>query len=625
MFILEIIPLIKIKGKELETLTYFSSEKPAVGALVLIKVKNSEVKGIVCKVKDLKNHKIEIKKAGFSLNPVSQIITKKPVISSQQMQLADFISRFYLTPQGIVLKSFIPKKNINRKNPEGLDLKLLASKSQKLKKPILLWQEERQAFYEKKIKKNNQVLFLVPEKNLLKKYFSWAKKIDPQTEIFHGQIKENKAFKTFKNVSSNKTRIIIGTRASLFLPFCNLSLIILEKEESLNYKSWDLNPKYHTKSVALKLAQLNGAQIILGTSIPSVESFYFTKEKKYKLIKEEKKQNTGLSIIDMKEEREKGNYRLLSDELKEQIAQTVKNGNQVIIFSNRKGLASSVRCRDCGYVFKCPECGVPMVFHKNFENKKNAMVCHHCLKITKAPSVCPKCGNWRLEFFGSGTQKIAQELKNFKTVIFDKDTAPKKNVQKKILKQIKEKKYDILITTQLFLSYAYKFKKTFTLGAIISADTLINIPEYRASENFFNLIFNLQNISKKFFLQTYNKDLDLIKKIKKDEIENFYNQEIENRKSLNYPPFCKIIKLVYSDESMQKGKREAINLKAKLEKYIPEIKVIGPSLALVPKLKNKYLWHLIIKIKKKDYNKTQIIRQLARKNWTIDVEPISLN
>ncbi|MEA3307463.1 MAG: primosomal protein N', partial [Elusimicrobiota bacterium] len=539
------------------------------------------------------------------------------VINNQQMQLADFISRFYLSPKGIVLKSFIPKKIIKRKNPEGLNLKSLENKKQKLKKPILLWQEERKSFYKKQIKKNNQVLFLVPEKTLLKKYYSWAKEIDLKTEIFHGQIKEAKAFEIFKNIASNKTKIIVGTRAALFLPFSKLSLIVLEKEESLSYKSWDLNPKYHSKSVALKLAQLSGAQIILGTSMPSVESFYFAKEKQYKLIKKEIKQEAKISIIDMKEEREKGNYSLLSDQLRKEI----ENSEQTIIFNNRKGLATSMRCKDCGHIIKCSECDIPMVFHKKFNNKKNVLVCHHCLKTMQTPSVCPKCKSREIKLSGSGTQKMFQELKGFKAVIFDKDSVPKKNEQKKLLKEFKEKKYNILITTQLILGYLHELKKDFYLGAIISADRLMNIPEYRASENFFHLIFQLRRISTKLLIQTYNKDSELFN----TKTEDFYNQEIKNRKLLNYPPFCKIIKLGYLDFSIENGKKEALDLKTKLEKYIPEIKVMGPSLALVPKVKNKYLWHLIIKINKKDYNKAQIIRQLAKEKWMIDVEPISLN
>lgn len=612
MFLLEIIPLIKIKGTE--TLTYFSSQKPAIGSLILIKVKNSQVQGLVSEVKELKEHKTEVKASKYALRPILKILTQKPVINSQQMQLADFISQFYLAPKGIVLKKFLPKKILNRKNPEELGLTLQTKKPRELRKPILLWQNERADFYRKEIGKS-QTIILVPEKTLLNKYFKLAKEISLKTEKFHGQLKSTKEFEIFKKVSLNKTKIIVGTRASLFLPYSNLSLIILDKEESPSYKSRDLTPKYHAKSLALKLAQLTGAKIILGTEMPSVESFYFSKNNGYKLIKKPQKQNQKVSLIDMKEEVKKGNYSLLSDKLKEEIKH-----KKAIIFTSRKGLASSVRCRDCNYVITCPSCELPMVFHETFNNQKKVLVCHHCLKTKNLPSVCPKCKGWHLKLSGMGTQGIAKELQEFKTAVFDSDTVPKKTDQEQLLNDFQEKKYDILIATQLIL----KYDLAIDLTAVVSADQLINLPEYRSSENFFQTISKLKAMSKKLLIQTYNKDLGLLRLIKENKIEQFYNQELKNRKLLDYPPFCKIIKLSFKNKSIEKGEKTAQHLKEKLEKYLPEIKILGPNLAFIPKVKNKYIWELIIKIKKKDYNKARIIKQLAQDNWEIDVEPISL-
>jgi len=612
MFLLEIIPFIKIKGAE--TLTYFSSQKPAIGSLVLIKVKNSEVKGLVTEVQALKEHKSEVKASKYALKPISKILTKKPVLTKQQTELADFISNFYLAPKGVVLKQFLPKQILNRINPKELELKIFEPREKKLKKPILLWQKERTAFYKKEIQKN-QTLILVPEKTLLSKYFRMAREITPETEKFHGQLKSSKEFEIFKKVSLNKTKIIVGTRASLFLPFFNLSLIILDKEESPNYKSWDLTPRYHSRSVALKLAQLTGAKIILGTEMPSVESFYFAKNNDYQLIKEVQNQTAKISFIDMKEEVKKDNYSILSDKLRQEI-----KGKQTIIFTGRKGLASSVRCRDCGYVITCPQCKAPMVFHETFKNQQKVLVCHHCLKTKKIPSVCPKCKGYRLKLSGAGTQKIAKELEKFKIAIFDNDTVPKITDQKKLLKDFSEKKIQILIASQLIFKYEPKAELT----AIVSADHLLNLPEYRSSENFFQTISKLKTMSKKVLIQSYNKKSQLFQIIKANKIEEFYNQELRNRKMLDYPPFCKLIKLTFKDRSAKKGEETSKKLKQKLEKFLPEIKVWGPNLAFLPKIKNQYRWELIIKIKKKDYNKAKIIKQLAKDKWEIDVEPISL-
>jgi len=631
MFLVETIPLIKISDPRAEILTYFSSKKPPVGGLVLIKIGNKDTKAIVRDIKPLEQHKIEVKKSQFKLKPILKILTNSSVITNRQMELAFFISQFYLYPLGICLKLFLPNAILKRKNLKELNLDFQKQKSKPFQKPILVWKKDRTNFYKKEINKNKdkQTLILVPEVSMTKKYKDIA------DYIFHSKLSPAKQLEVWEKIGQDKIKIIAGTRAALFLPFKKLGLIILDNEDNPNYKSWDLQPKYHSKTLALKLAQINNSKIILGSGLPSIESFYFAQEDKYKLIRGKKpKQENQIKIIDLREEIKKGNFSILSDELKEKIEKTIIEQEQVILFINRKGLASALVCRDCGHTIKCPNCSAPMVYYK-----KNKLICRHCSKEMKAPSVCPKCGGLRIKQLGTGTQKVLQEieklnLKNANAVCIDADSIKINGEEsdsspfsrKKILNDFVNKKYNILITTQLIFGSRYLVEgfNNFSFASIILADPCLNLPEFRATDNFIRIVQELSNLSKKILIQTYNPELKIFDSLKAHKIEEFFKKEIEARKLFFYPPFSKLIKLEIAHRDAHKAKFETQELKQKIEKYLPWAKVSGPTVSFIEKKKGKYIWNIIIKIQTKNYKKAKVLRTLADSNWTIDVEPASL-
>jgi len=592
MFIIQTMPLVKIEG----LFDYFSNQKLKPGSLVSVKMNKSEVRAIVKKSIPLKEHKIEVKESQFKLKPISKILTKYPVLTDKQMKLAIFVSQFYLAPLGICLKLFLPKSVLRNQNIEELHLDFKEQEIKEFQKPILLWNKNRIEYYKKNIR--SQTLILVPEISMIEQYKNMA------DAVFHSRLNQKKELEIWRKTAAGEINTIVGTRRALFLPFKDLNLIIIDNEENPGYKSWDMQPKYHTKTLALKLAQINNSKTILGTSFPSIESFYFSSQNKYKITKEEQEQNK-VKIIDLRQEIKKGNFSVLSDELEKEI----KQSEQSILFINRKGTARAMVCRDCGYTIKCPYCSAPMVYYK-----ETKLICKHCSKEIKMPSLCPKCGSRRMKELGPGVEKVVQSVQKLgKTVSLDST----KKQQKQILKDFKNKKYKILVTTQLPENIKVP------LSANVIADSIINLPEYRSQYNFFRIIQKLRENSKKTLIQTYNPEIKIFNSIKNNKTEEFFKKEIETRKALFYPPFSKIIKLSLTKTDRHKAKEEATELKQKIEKYLKQAEISGPNPGFVEKKKNKYIWQIIIKIKTEDYKKARFLKTLAS-NWDIDVEPASL-
>ena len=640
MFIIEVIPLVKINARELQLLTYFSSKEPKIGSLVLIPLGKNKAKAIVIKIGPLKEKKIDIKKSNFKLRPISKILSSESIVSSAQVSLALWISNYYLCPIGLALKLFLPKSFLRRKNlTEGkstisfVQPKELSSNA-KPSKPILLWTKERSNFYSKVIEKtihqNRQVLILVPETKQIKYFYQLAKKISAKTAKIDSRIAPKQELEIWKKISQSEINIIIGTRKALFLPFSNLGLIIVEQEESSNYKSWDQHPRYHTRTVALKLAQLFKIKIILGTSFPSVNSYYWAKQGKFSLktTPEQHLLKNNVAVVDMKEEIKKGNYSIFSEKLKIQLKTIMERDGQAVLFINRRGSSSTVMCRDCGYVVRCPNCNGAMVFHKQTNNSQlkkegGVLVCHHCGHKEALPSVCPKCGSWRIKYFGAGTEKVMEELKkeNLKALRLDSDIAPTKKKQERIIEDFENKKYNILVGTQLI--FHLKNQDIQLVGAIL-VDTLLSLPEFRSPEKLMRLLCRLTKLGEETIIQTYNSDSYVFKYFKKYDLKGFLEEEIKNRKMFSYPPFSKIIKLSFSHPDPVLAKEKAEKVKKLLEHSISQIKVLGPSPGIVPKIKNKYIWNILLKTKNNALEELYPLKNLLGPNWVIDVEPQSL-
>ena len=481
-----------------------------------------------------------------------------------------------------------------------------------------------------------QVLILVPEIVLtgqlvmsFKQYFA------DDVAVIHSKLSVNERNDTFWRIRTGQAGIVIGARSALFAPFDNLGLIVMDEEHDASYKQ-DESPRYHAHDVAEKMAQIYDAIFLLGSATPSLESFYKAQNGEYTLLTmRDRIDNIPMPYIegvDMREELKSGNRKILSRKLQELIEATLAKKQQLIIMLNRRGFSTFVMCRSCGHVIKCPQCNLPLVYHR-----RGVLQCHHCDITEPVPDVCPNCQSRYIKFFGSGTEKLEEELAQVfpqaRIIRLDRDTTGRKFAHQDILKQFKAGLYDILLGTQM-VAKGHDIPSVTGVG-IISADSSLNLPDFRASERTFALITQTAGRAGRgheqghVVLQTYNLEHYAVQCGMKQDYLSFYQEEMQMRKMLYYPPFCHLIKLTFQNEIEEKALKAASDLKTQAEQYFNNmnIKIMGPAPALVAKFKDIYRFNLLIKT-----DDLEIVNKFLRqkkidtdKNITIDINPINTN
>ncbi len=609
-----------------------------------VPIGSRKILGVVIAATAVRQQKQQIKKSRFLLKPVDEILNPQAVISMPILRTAFWASEYFYAPLGLVIKTLVPpafnkptkkflKQLAERKVPKLDETRRVAL----AKKPILYCalhnEPAKIAFYryaiQKALKNRKSVLFLVPQLYKI--------------EYFQKKIRE------LQNISC-----VIGARSALaFLPL-NLGLIIVDEEESPFYKSFDQQPYIHAKEIVLQLAHNTGAQVILGSDFPSFESLWKIKKGDYVLKKaESRKQKAESRIVDMREELKGGNYSILSRELQAQLKEVLAKNEQAILFINRKGLSTGLLCRDCGYVVKCPNCDVPMVYHQTYTLYPipYTLICHHCGQKQKPPTLCPNCQSSRIKFIGAGTQKVEQELRRIcensangpskcHVARLDTDVAPKWILQKKIFDDFRAKKYNILIGTQLMLKSPLLPK--ISLSAIVTVDPLFSIPDFRMPEQILHIIDKLRSVTlSKVIFQTYMLEnyviqyvLNTLSKTNDTEVNvlnKFLENEFETRSALSFPPFSQLIKLVYQHKDPQKAEQEAQILKNKLQTQIANLalqtgdfQLLGPAPAFIARMKNRYIWQIMVKSKIIDLKMRNRVLRVIPSDWKIDVDPVEM-
>lgn len=633
MYILDVIPIVKIPKNISQVLSYFSKDPILTGSLVSVPLGRAKVNALVVASYPVDEEKISIKKSGFRMKNIENVISKEPVLSGAQLDLFKWFLKFYASPIGLSAKTFIPnyltKKKTGVKIPQAQNS---PSKTVSSKKDILAVGENRDDFYEKEIKKmlskNRQILFLVPDVFLLKYYQKRFEKLDPA--VLSTQLTPKKYFDGWLKVRSGESKLIISTRTGAFLNFSDLGLVILDKEQDSFYKSRDMMPYYHTRDIALKLAELSSADIILGSSTPSIEMYFLAQKGKIKL-----KSNLGVQplskpvLIDMRNEMHGGNYSILSYQLQQKLENIIKKNDKAIFFISRRGSETFVFCRDCGYIEKCPNCETSLIHHTE---TRSLLVCHYCGFKKDIQLKCPSCQGHKIKYFGAGTKKAEEEIlklwPNAKIGVLDSDIAPTQKKQEEILNKFKEGKINILIGTQLLFK-KYDIPKV-SLVSILSMDNLFYLPDFKSGERIFQIARQVSFFCKKnsdFLLQTYTPDHPVLETIRKMDYESFYKSEIESRKAFSYPPFSQIIKLIFKHKNRYASETEAERLTEKIINLnLKNIQVLGPAPAYIPKIRNNYIWQIILKLNSKkeaEKEKNLLIKNIPE-GWTIDVNPESL-
>jgi len=603
MYLLEIIPLAKIPPALPQIFTYFSAKALAPGALVFIPFNRRKEKGAVLSCETLEKNKMEVKEANFELRSVSGVISAEPILTPQQIKLALWLGQYYFASPGIFLKMALPK-SVSKKQ-------LAENNGREDRTPI------------------SQTLILAPTVALAQ---SLAEK-EKNAALWHSELPSKKSSEIRQKVKTGEIKTIIGTRSAVFLPFSDLKKIIIEDETNPGHWSWDMWPHWRALKAAEKLTEIFQAELIQKSDFPSIESYFF-KQRSFSL----QKIRTNPKIIDLKEERKNGNFSLLGRELRGSIEEALKNKKQSILFFNRRGTANFIFCQDCGQVLKCPNCSAPPAFH--LLAGRPTLFCHHCGQKQSPPKVCPICQSWRLKTAGGGAQKAEIEInKTFpkaKIVRLDSDNAPNAKEQEKIIESFLKKEIDILIATPILFSWKERLGGAGTeISALVSAETIFHLPDFRAGEKAFQTIRSLGELAEIFFIQTYSPENQILNFVAEDQWEEFFKEELETRKLLKYPPFSQLAKISFRHKDPLKAGQETKSLKLKLAraKKDPGVEISEALPAFISKEKGKYIWNIIIKFKIADKN-LKIDREflIARNyllkfipsNFEIDIDPVDL-
>jgi len=489
------------------------------------------------------------------------------------------------------------------------------------------------------IEAGGSVIILVPEVGLTPQVIDRARHhFCDSLAVYYSNMTDKQRQDAWAEVATGGKKVVLGTRSALFMPLKDIKLIVLDEEYENTYKS-DQSPRYHTREVAMQIAKRSGAQVVLGSATPSIETFYHAKNGDYALLTLPKriddKPLPPVEIIDMRKEIKSGNSNVLSRTLRDEIRSTYKNKEQSILFINRRGYFSFVMCRECGYIIKCPKCESSLIYH--LTDKK--LRCNHCSFTAEAATICPKCSSTKIKFFGGGTQRIEQEVASLipgaRILRLDRDTVSKKGSYENIIRSFISGAADVLIGTQM-VTKGLDIGKV-TLVGVVAADIGLNIPDFRAGEHTFQLITQVagragrHKLAGKVIVQTYDPDNPAIKFASRHDYAGFYEEEIAARKELGMPPFENLINIIITSEKEKTAEEVAKDLARFLRKRLSDNgEVLGPAVAPISRLKGSFRYQILIKgkdayiIRKAVVDSAAGVVKLGRTRIMIDVDPYSM-
>lgn len=465
--------------------------------------------------------------------------------------------------------------------------------------------------------------------------------------VLHSRLSLGERYDQWKNIRDGNVRIVIGARSAVFAPLENIGMIVVDEEHESTYKS-DQTPKYDTVEVAIKRLQDkdNKGVLVLGSATPSIVSYSRAGEGIYKLIKLKERYNKvslpHVETVDMRQELKDGNRTIISSRLYEAMKEQLEKGMQVMLMLNRRGYSTFVSCRECGYVARCPHCGLSLTYHR----KKEKAVCHYCGYEEAAPRICPECGGKYIRYFGSGTEKVEETVAalfaEYTAERLDLDTVRKKGEMERKLNAFKKGKTDILIGTQL-IAKGLDFKNVGLVG-IISADVSLNIPDFRSPERTFQLITQAAGRAGRgeetgiVIIQTYSPDHYAVRYAAEHDYEGFYEEEKTLRQYMGYPPYSDLIRIVFISQNPDTARDAADDWYGRIKSGLNEedrVNVFRPQEAYMSRINENYRFSLLIKCpkgKRREYTGMlakirEEDKQKKKKEYTavVDINPYSFS
>ncbi|MFA5188339.1 MAG: primosomal protein N' [Patescibacteria group bacterium] len=630
--IAQIIPFVRLT-RSLNFFDYIIPEELRseikVGQLVEIPFRNKMVKGVILGLAESSKYE------SIKLKQISKIVEPIPLLATWQITLIKDLSQYYFVSMATILKMLIPEipKKVRLSRKKILqELNFLSAPKSEIAleqfynsaKPILLrcykFEDKIGAYLaliKKVLKQDKQIVIIAPTLNELNKIYQYLGDFKEEVSVFLNDLPKNKYYYEWLRIKNSQAKIILGTRSAIFAPFKNLDLIIIDEEDNENHKQEEPNPRYNVKTIALKLQKLIIAKVIFTARTPSMASLHNVALKEWQFYEINKPKDwPKIKIIDRQIEFKKGNYSIFSEELLKCIEYNLKRAQRIFLFLNRKGLATVLSCKDCGYLANCPTCKLPLTCQVSKE-----LVCHHCNYKQDIFLFCPQCKSPNIKITGTGTAKVELEISK----LFPQARVLKLDIDSP-LNNKKIADYDIIIGTQY--AFDYLNWKEINLACALNADTLLYLPDYRSAEKTFNLLaglaISMADPKKEFLVQTFSADNYIFYDLPALDYKTFYKKEITERQDLHYPPVAKLVKLIYQSIEFNGGQAEINKVYRELVSKVDINKVIinPPLLAYTQQVRGRFRWQIIIKLLELDL-KLDFLNDLPE-DVIIDVEPENL-
>jgi primosomal protein N' (replication factor Y) len=500
------------------------------------------------------------------------------------------------------------------------------------------------AALERAVARGQRGIVLVPEIALTPQAVErFERRFPGGVAVVHSDIAGARRERVWHAIRAGRYPVVVGARSAIFAPQPDLGLIVLDEEHEWTYKQHDPEPRYHARDVALKLAQLSGAAVVLGSATPDVVSYARARAGHYALLEMRERVRGGVGvgvgagsdlppveIVDLAQELREGNRGIFSRSLEGALAETLERGEQAILFLNRRGSASFVLCRDCGYVPQCSGCSVPYTVHLAGERLR----CHQCNRQRRMPGCCPGCGGARLRFFGLGTQRVEAEVRSrfpaARVIRWDRDAAQKATDHAEILTALEQGEADVVVGTQM-LAKGHDLPNV-TLVGVVSADIALHMPDYRSGERAYQLLTQVAGRTGRgvkpgrVIVQTYTPEHYAIRAAAANNYEAMFQAEMRVRREAGYPPFGRLSRLLYSHTNAGYAEEEAHRFATELREVravrgLAGVEVIGPAPAFHARVRGRWRWQIVLRA----HDPGEVLAGISlRRGWSVDVDPVTL-
>ncbi|MGD6833258.1 primosomal protein N' [Sutcliffiella halmapala] len=457
------------------------------------------------------------------------------------------------------------------------------------------------------LKKGKEAIVLVPEISLTPQMVNRFKsRFGSDVAVMHSGLGMGEKYDEWRKIHRKEVKVVVGARSAIFAPFENVGIIIIDEEHETSYKQED-TPRYHARDIAMERGRFHQCPVVLGSATPTLETFARASKGVYQLLTMDKRMSDQgmptVEIVDMREELREGNRSMFSRDLLEKLQIRLDRGEQSVLFLNKRGYSSFVMCRDCGYVVECPHCDISLTYHRI----NNQLKCHYCGYEEQVHSTCPSCESDHFRFFGTGTQKVEEELTKLlpsaRVIRMDVDTTSRKGSHEKLLQQFGDRKADILLGTQM-IAKGLDFPQV-TLVGVLTADTMLNIPDFRSSEKTFQLLTQVSGRAGRHLLpgevviQTYSPEHYSVELASTHDYLGFYQKEMHLRKNHQYPPFYYLALVTVTHQELTK----VVTVTERITSYLGgqlsrEAVILGPVSSPIARIKDRYRYQCIIKYKR---------------------------